>query len=46
MGFELARGGFAEFNLLEISFSGIEFFLFGLVVLYFWIDLVLWGFGI
>ena len=40
MGFELARGGFAEFNLLEMSFSGIEIFLFRLVVLYFLIDFV------
>ena len=46
LGFKLAQGGFAGFNLLEMGFSEFEFFLFGLVVLYFWIDLVLWGFRI
>ena len=46
VGFELAWGGFVGFNLLEMGFSEFEIFLFGLVVLYFWIDLVLWGFRI
>ena len=31
---------------LRCVFLGWDFFLFALVVLYFWIDLVLWGFGI
>ena len=43
---QLAWGGFAGFNLLEMGFSEFEIFWFRLVVLYFWIDLVLWGFRI
>ena len=42
----VAWGGFAGFNLLEMGFSEFDIFLFGLVVLYFWIDLAIWGFRI
>ena len=46
VGFELAQGGFAGFQLTWDVFFWVEIFFFLLVVLYFWIDLVLWGFGI
>ena len=49
VGFELAQGGFARFAGFQLTwdvFFWVEIFFFLLVVLYFWIDLVLWGFGI
>ena len=46
---DLLKSGLLGSTCLRWFFLGLRFFfffLFGLVVLYFWIDLVLWGFGI